>query len=128
MQQVYQVDADHSTFGAANIDVGFIAVAHTNIGDQVTRGSASVADVSFPASGSVTLDVDAGPVTLQDLSIGSPVDRTGSGQMVRDALFEVNLDLVYTIESQALVLEQPLTMSSLVLAGIVLRRQAGDRA
>jgi len=48
--------------------------------------------------------------------------------MVWDALFEVNLDLVYTIESQALVLEQPLTMSLLVLAGIVLRRQAGDRA
>jgi hypothetical protein len=50
VQQVYQVDADHSSFGAANIDVGFIAVAHTNIGDQITRGSASVADVSFPAS------------------------------------------------------------------------------
>jgi hypothetical protein len=51
VQQVYQVDADHSTFGAANIDVGFIAVAHTNIGDQVTRGSASVADVSFRLRG-----------------------------------------------------------------------------
>jgi hypothetical protein len=110
VQQVYQVDPAQSSFGSSQIDVGFVAVAHTNIGDQVTRGGASVIDVSYPASGSVTLDLDAGLVTLQDLSVGGPVNRTGTGQMVWDALFEVNLDLVYTIESQALQLKQPLAM------------------
>ncbi len=85
-------------------------MAHTNIGNQVTRGGASVVNVSFPASRSVTLDLDASLVTFQDLSIGGPVNRTGTGQMVWDALFEVDLDLVYTIESQTLQLKQSLAM------------------
>jgi hypothetical protein len=108
VQQVYEVDASQSTFSSGSIDVGFIAVAYTTVGSQVTVGSTSIDDVSWAPTGSVTLDLDAGLVTLEDLSIAGDVNRTGTGQMIWADI--LTLDLVYTIESQALALKQPLAM------------------
>jgi hypothetical protein len=110
-QQVFDVDAGQSVFTVGSIDVAFTAVVHSNgiFGSQSTVGGATTDNTSYAASGTVTLDVDTGQVTLDGLSIGGDVNASGAGELVWANLFTFNF--IYTIMSQSLDLNSPLTMA-----------------
>jgi len=111
VEQTFDVDEGQSTFTSGSIDVEFTAVVNSNglFGSQTTTGSATIENVTYAADGTVVLDTETSQVTLQDLSIGGDVNQSGMGELVWADLF--TFDILYTIASQMLDLNAPLTMA-----------------
>jgi len=108
--EVFDVDDTQSTFTAGSIDVEFTAVLHSTgiFGTQTSYGSATVMNAGYAADGTITLDTQAGQVTLDGLDVGGMVGASGGGTIEWAGILTLNF--VYNIVEQALSLNAPLTM------------------
>ena len=107
-EQVFDVDETTSTFSSGSVEVEFNAVAYgAGWLPQFTSGTALIENAVYQADGTITLDLDASTVTLQDLQIGGDVGVSGSGELDYGIF---TMDILYQIISRALALNAPVTV------------------